>query len=133
MSFFSGSSRGRRPVTFTIPPTTATTKNSRRCMQGERQGGCEGRRRSSVAQGGSESTWTDHKESLHAGKPPRPSRLLIYTHKHSHTHLYQPSARTHTMDTHRGTTVLRFAVTLLRLVPEKWMTWTMCSCQVTLI
>lgn len=82
------------------------TRRRHQRQQAQRAGGAAGGLRggdagSSAAQGGSESTWTDHKETLHAGNPPaipphpHPPHLLIYTHKHSRT-LVSPPAHTHT-------------------------------------
>lgn len=108
MSFFSGSSPGRRPLTFTIPPPAATaaaaTRDSRRRAQGELQGGWEGetpvprQHRGGLSLPGQ----TTRRPFMQATAPPlniplhpHPPHLLIYTHKHSRT-LVSPPAYTYT-------------------------------------
>lgn len=118
----------------------------RRCQrrQAQRAGRAAGGLRggdagSSAAQGGSESTWTDHKETLHAANPPPPPSTLPsppYLHSQTLTHTCittSTHSHTHTMGTNRETSVLCSQHLNSGQFQKKWMTQTRCWCQFTLI
>lgn len=69
------------------PSSAATGRDSRPSMLKRTAGGLrEQDAGSSAAQGGSESTWTDYKETLHAGNPPAlPSPPYLHSQTPTHT------------------------------------------------